>query len=283
MTLRTIALAALFTSSLTSSACVFTPADIDPTPDPATQASAAEIDAARGRAVAALELVDEVGFALDLLGLVPDTTCGSPVAARVAQAASALQARHACATPSVAALADGSVALTWTFAPGGCVVDGARLGGRAVVSFAVGHQLTRTAVDAGALTLDGRPVGLALSYEQCADVRRVRVAGRGALAAGGRYDLDLTVTRVSGSWLTGSVVVLDGAARATRSDGQEDGVAFANLTLAVGDPLPRSGSLTLQRAGGPRVFVSFERSSPIHRTATITLEGRAGVSVALLG
>jgi hypothetical protein len=281
--LRSLTFAALIASSLASGACVFTPADADVDPTPAPVSSAAPASAARVRAVAALELVDEVGLALELLGLVPDTTCGAPVPTRVAQAAAALQTRYTCATHTVTTRADHSVALTWTFAPGGCVVDGARLGGSAVVSFAVGHQLTRTTVDARTLTLDGRAVGLALSDEQCADVRRVRVVGQGALAGGGRYELDVTVTRVSGSWLTGSVVVLDGSASATRSDGQTDGVAFAGLTLTVGDPLPQSGSLILQRAGSPRVGVAFERRSPIHRTATITLEGRGGVAVALLG
>jgi hypothetical protein len=249
--------------------------------EPPTQA---EVEEARGRVEQALEGVERGRNALQVLGLLPDYTCGESQRGFVGRAVEGLRAEAACVSAEALAASETLDVLTLHFAEGGCVLQGLRLEGALLFSFSEGAGRFEVRGDLGRVKVNGRALDARVSYGTCGDETTYDVEVRGEMpdASGNRYSVDASVAQRGGLPLIGGTrLVLDGSGDVTGPQGT-DRTSFEELDYEVGSLLPRAGSLEVQTQDGHRVRATFRTTLWRLGEAELEVDGRESVTVPIL-
>ncbi len=216
--------------------------------------------------------------ALHFVGLWPSYTCGDPAEVSAAQVAEHVKERIGCGV--VATEHDGtsdSVVLSF---PEACEVNGKALTGKARLKFSQGDDRVDARFDLEELKVDGAPVPLSVSVNQCGDQLTYQVQGSGTFDHGHVFALDLTATVRAGIPLIGhDDLILDGAGELDLDQGQ-DAVRFEQVQMELGDPLPKHGALEIDTADGHKVRAIFVDSWPLSH-AKVTVDEEQPVDVPL--
>jgi hypothetical protein len=240
------------------------------------------INDAKARLGDAAEAIDRARAALELLGLMPDYTCGEPRATYLDGAADGVSASYECATVTLEAAGPEADQAVIGF-DAGCQVLGHEVEGSATFRYAGGTDRMDLEADFRALSVDGHTVNLLAGYGTCGDETSYWAVASGAVPGGSNttFTVDAVVARRAGVPVIGSgTTLLDGSASVTRSSGT-DTVTFDALEYASGALLPENGVLTIDTSGGRHIQATFTRDSPLYGKVVIVIDGGSPVTVPL--
>lgn len=230
----------------------------------------------------AADAIERGRAALDLLGLMPDYTCGEPRGTYLDGAADGLTQSYACATVTLEGAGPDADQVTISFAEG-CQVLGHQVEGTATFLYAGGTDRMDLEADFRALTVDGLTADLLAGYGTCGDETTYWTLASGAVpgSTGATFAVDAAVAKRAGAPVIGSgTLLLDGTASVARTAGT-DGVLFDDLEYQSGDLLPRSGTVIIDTAGGKHIVATFTRDSPLYGKVVIAIDDGDAITVPL--
>lgn len=243
----------------------------------------AELEDARGRVEAAVEGAEQVRTALEVLGLLPDYSCGEPRQTFVGKVVGQAQTAIGCATVSTQAESSSSDAVVLDY-QAGCTVAGRSLAGRTVVRYAGGESRMQVEADFKDTTVDGKPLLAKAGYGKCGDETRYWGAVEGALpkrpATWAKIDGRVGV-REGLPVLGGTTLILDGPGELTHSQGL-DRVTLTGLAYEIGEYLPQEGELLVETSSGHRVLARFRATLWRLGEAEVTVDDREPVTVPVI-
>lgn len=230
----------------------------------------------------AADAIDRGRAALELLGLMPDYTCGEPRGDYLDGAADGLTASYACASVTLEAAGAEADRAVVAFEPG-CHVLGHEVEGTAAFLYAGGTARMDLEADFRALSVDGVTVDLLAGYGTCGDETTYWALASGTVpgTADTTFTVDAAVAKRAGVPVIGSgTTILDGTASVTRASGT-DTITFEQLEYESGALLPENGVLTIDSAGGRHIEATFTRDSPLYGKVVIVIDGGDPVTVPL--
>lgn len=243
-----------------------------------------EIDSATDMVEVAVAVAEHARTALELLGIWPVYECTHPRSTYVAGVANQFETEYPCATVSATSLGTEADAISISFPPQGCDVDGHTMTGDATLIFAGSVDSMEATADFRALTVDGRPVQLQVGYGNCGDEDRVWAEGEGTVPghAGYTYTLDITLTLQAGIPVFGSdTLIVNGTATLTSARGT-DTITFQDLEFDVGDYLPKNGTIRVETAEGITITARFS-SNFLYGEVELTINNYDTVRVPIPG
>lgn len=219
-----------------------------------------EVEDAKARVQAALLAGEQARAALELLGILPDYTCGEPRAAYVEALPGKLQAEFGCVTATTEALDESSDGLYATFAAEGCELKKRTLTGNALFRYSGGEDRMELEVDFRQVKLDDQPLQARAGYGTCGDEKRYWATAEGALPNHPEkgFKLDGVVAKRDGlPVIGGTTLILDGPGEVRHPDGV-DRATFTGLVYELGEYLPREGQVLIETSSGHTVQAVFK-------------------------
>ncbi|MEW5742084.1 MAG: hypothetical protein AB1938_24425 [Myxococcota bacterium] len=254
------------------------------TPPPTPPATPMSVDDAKVSVEAALEASHQVRTALELLGLVPDYTCGEPRSVFLSRVALELSQEIDCATLSLEPEGTTGDALVLRFDEG-CRVEGRTVEGEARFVFRGGEQRMEVEADLRRLVVDEEPLSARVGYGTCGDEKRVWATAAGTLPrrpdVSFQVDVRVGLRESSLPLIGGTTLVLDGTAQLRRGQAV-DAVHFEALEYEVGGYLPKSGGLTVEASDGHVVSARFSSVLWKLGKAHLSVDGGPEVTVPIV-
>jgi hypothetical protein len=230
----------------------------------------------------AADAIERGRAALELLGLMPDYTCGEARGDYLDGAADGLSASYACASVTLEGAGPEADRAVIAFEPG-CQVLGHEVEGTAAFLYAGGTDRMDLEADFRALSVDGATVDLLAGYGTCGDETTYWALASGTIpgTSATTFTVDAAVAKRAGVPVIGSgTTLLDGTASVIRETGT-DTVTFDQLEYESGALLPESGVLTIETSGGRHIEATFTRDSPLYGQVVIVIDGGDPVTVPL--
>jgi hypothetical protein len=224
-----------------------------------TPPSQEEVEDAQVKVEAAAEALSQLRGALELLGLLPEYTCGEPRRHFAGKAVEDLRAKAACLSISTQE-SETSDALRVDYDQV-CQVGEHRLAGTTRFELTGGEDRFELTADLRQTELDGKPVQAKAGYGTCSDEKAVWAALSGNLPRRPEvaFEIDGKVAKRDGLPLIGSpTLVLNGPGKLTRTEGV-DMLTFLGLEYTVGKYLPHAGTLQIATSDGHLYQVTFSQ------------------------
>lgn len=245
----------------------------------ATPPTQEEIAAAQVRVDAAAEAASQLRGALEVLGLLPEYTCGEPRRHFAGAAAEDLRARAGCVDVSTQE-GETSDSLLVTYDQV-CQVGEHHLAGTTRFELTGGEDRFEVTADLRQTELDGKPVQARAGYGTCSDEKAVWALVSGNLPRRPEvvYEIDGKVAKRDGLPLIGgTTLVFDGPGKLVREVGT-DALVFTGLEYELGKYLPHAGSLAIQTADGHVYRVTFSKVLWKLGKAEVQIDDHSPVSV----
>jgi len=206
--------------------------------------------------------------ALEIAGVLPSYTCG-PVDDSIGKAIPPLSVPLACMTLSTR---EGGMDLEFEK---GCELATHRLEGTLAFELETGDDRIDVTADLRGLAVDGKTLPVRIGAGVCGDEKRVWATVEPVAVRNALFALDVRAGYRKGLPIIGSdEVVLDGTGSLSG-----DHVAAEELEYEIGAPMPKKGSLTVNRADGTGFTVRFTEVLWKLGKAELTVNGREPVEV----
>lgn len=238
---------------------------------------------AQEKAQAALAVADQLRFALDLLGVLPNYTCEAPRRQFVGTVVDTLKVDLGCATVSNEP-GDDSDTVRTSFHADGCLVRGQSLTGVALFNYSGGEDRLSLEADFTEVKVNGEALASRAGYGVCGDEKRYWASAKGSVPRheGLTFDLQAHVAKRDGVILIGSdSVTLDASGELT-SEAGSDTVTCEALRYKLGEYLPQEGHVTIRTANGTTVDVTFREGLWRLGQAEVSVNGGAPQPVPLV-
>lgn len=217
-----------------------------------TEAQRQQIEAQKARVQAALLAADRAAAALQLLGILPDYTCGEPRRTWVGAAAESLSADFGCVEARAEQRSEESDALVVTFAPAGCTVRGHTVSGETAFVYSGGEDRLDVTAQLASLVVDGASLQASVGYGTCGDETSYR-----AHVTGETYSLNAEVSKRDGPPVIGSTTLIIDGTGTLISEAGNDTITLTALEYEPGSTFPNEGEILIETADGHRVRVTF--------------------------
>lgn len=202
-----------------------------------------------------LQVAAQVRDAIELLGLLPDYTCGDSRSTFLGRALGSVNVEVACVTVSTESTP--SADLVRLHFSDACRAKGHVVSGDAVVRVSGGEERLEIEAELQGLNVDGRVLTGKAGYGTCGDEKRFWGAASGTLDDGTQYRIDLRVgVRQGLPIIGGTTLILDGSAELRRGE-QVDGVVFTALEYELGEHTPKSGTIEVLTHDSHTVTFTF--------------------------
>ncbi|MBL8912199.1 MAG: hypothetical protein JNM17_16025 [Archangium sp.] len=241
LTLNRPGFAVTAVSALVFSACGPAGMSDDERTKPPTNNTTQQVISDPQRVKESLRVAAEVRDAIELLGLLPDYTCGDSRSTFLGRAVGNVSIEVACVTVTTESEATADV-VRLRFSDQ-CRAKGHVVSGDAVVRVSGGEDRLEIEAELQGLNVDGRVLTGKAGYGTCGDEKRYWGAASGTLEDGTQYRVDMRVgVRQGLPVIGGTTLILDGSAELRRGD-LVDGVQFTGLEYEVGEHTPKSGTI----------------------------------------
>ncbi len=243
-----------------------------------------EIDDARSRVEVALGAATQARAALELLGLVPQYTCGEPRRTFVGKAADSVHVEAGCVTATTETLDATTDAVVLSFAEGGCAVRGHTVSGQTAFKYSGGEDRMDLKADLRGLQVDGAPLPVEVGYGTCGDESRYYVLAEGNLPRQPEYAyrVDGRVGMREGvPVIGGTSLVFNGPGELTGPEGTHR-LTFTELEYELGEYAPKEGEALLETAQGHTVKAAFRQTLWRLGKMELTIDDRDPVTVPIV-
>jgi hypothetical protein len=243
-----------------------------------------EIDDARNRVEVALDAAKQTRSALELLGILPEYTCGEPRRTFVGHATESVHAQVGCVTASTETLDANTDAVVLSFPAEGCTVRGHTVYGQTAFKYSGGEDRMDVKADLRGLQVDGESLQVEVGYGTCGDESRYYALAEGVLPRRPEYAyrVDGRVGKRDGlPVIGGTSLVFTGPGELTGPEGTHR-LTFTELEYELGQFAPKDGEALLETAEGRTVKASFSQTLWRVGKMELTIDDRDPVTVPIV-
>jgi hypothetical protein len=225
-----------------------------------------EVEEARGQIEVAMSAATQARAALELLGILPEYTCGEPRRSFVgrateSRATESLQEQVGCVSARTEPWDAVTDAVVLTFPEEGCAARGHTVSGYAPFKYSGGEDRMELKVDLRELRVDGEVLPVEVGYGTCGDESRYFALAEGPVPQrpDHAYRVDGRLGKRDGiPILGGTSLVFNGPGELTGPEGTSR-LTLTELEYELGEYAPKEGEVLLETADGHSVKATFRQ------------------------